>query len=197
MLIGCANRVSGNLQAYLRYIESMFEVLVYVYENYWQGDACPELHLLGRKLTAVGFEAEEIHEALVWLNGLNIAAQSTQIYLPLDNLPRAASLLPIDKIARQIIQAQSTNSLRVYSSVEQEHLGAETLGFINFLESADVLPPPMREIVIDRAMAAPGNPISLNDLKIIVLMVYWSFGEEPDALILDELCDDTEQRLAH
>ena len=39
----------------------MFEVLVYVYENYWQGDACPELHLLGRKLTAVGFEAEEIH----------------------------------------------------------------------------------------------------------------------------------------
>jgi len=27
--------------------------------------------------------------------------------------------------------------------------------------------------------------------------VYWSFGEEPDALVLDELCDDTEGRLAH
>jgi Smg protein len=27
--------------------------------------------------------------------------------------------------------------------------------------------------------------------------VYWSFGEEPDALVLDELCDDTEFRLAH
>ena len=47
----------------------------------------------------------------------------------------------------------------------------------------------MREIVIDRAMAAPGDPVSLDDLKIIVLMVYWSFGEEPDALVLDELCD--------
>ena len=197
MPTGWQNRVSGNSQPYLRYIESMFEVLVYVYENYWQGDACPELHLLGRKLTAVGFEAEEIHEALVWLNGLNIAAQSTQIYLPLDDSPPAAALLPVDKIARQIVQAQSTNSLRVYSSIEQEHLGAETLGFVGFLESAGVLPPPMREIVIDRAMAAPGNPMNLNDLKIIVLMVYWSFGEEPDALILDELCDDTEQRLAH
>ena len=48
----------------------------------------------------------------------------------------------------------------------------------------------MREIVIDRAMAAPGDPVSLDELKIIVLMVYWSFGQEPDALVLDELCDD-------
>jgi len=46
-------------------------------------------------------------------------------------------------------------------------------------------------------MAASGNPMALDALKIIVLMVYWSFGEEPDALILDELCDDSEGRLAH
>jgi len=36
----------------------------------------------------------------------------------------------------------------------------------------------------------------LDDLKIIVLMVYWSAGVEPDSLILDELCD-TENRVAH
>jgi Smg protein len=28
-------------------------------------------------------------------------------------------------------------------------------------------------------------------------MVYWRFSIEPDALILDELCDDSEDRLAH
>jgi len=39
--------------------------------------------------------------------------------------------------------------------------------------------------------------VSLDDLKIIVLMVYWSMGQEPDALILDELCDDTAGRLPH
>jgi Smg protein len=60
-----------------------------------------------------------------------------------------------------------------------------------------VLPAPMREIVIDRAMAAPGAPVALDDLKIIVLMVYWSFGHEPDALVLDELCDASENRLPH
>ena len=60
-----------------------------------------------------------------------------------------------------------------------------------------MLPPALREIVVDRAMAVPGDPVSLDDLKIIVLMVYWSMGQEPDALILDELCDDTSDRLPH
>ncbi|NDC62075.1 MAG: DUF494 family protein, partial [Betaproteobacteria bacterium] len=53
----------------------MFDVLVYVYEHYWRGDACPELPLLGRKLSAAGFDADEIEQALAWLAGLNNAAQ--------------------------------------------------------------------------------------------------------------------------
>jgi Smg protein len=170
----------------------MFEVLVYVYENYWQGDACPELQRLGRKLTAAGFDAEEIQQALVWLDGLNVAAQGTQISLP-DKAPTDATT-PSASLG---MQAQSADSLRIYSIAEQTHLGAQSLGFVSFLESSGVLPPHMREIVLDRAMAAPGDPVTLDDLKIIVLMVYWSFGEEPDALVLDELCDDTEFRIAH
>ena len=185
------------LQQHLRYIDSMFEVLVYVYENYWQGDACPEPHQLGRKLTAVGFEPEEINDALVWLDGLNTAAQSTQTFVQptpaADQLPGTEVVV----VTNAEIRPQSLHSLRVYSVSEQDHLGAEALGFVSFLESAGVLPAHMREIVIDRAMAAPGTPVALDDLKIIVLMVYWSFGKEPDALILDELCDDTEGRVAH
>ena len=177
------------------YIEAMFEVLVYVYENYWQGDACPELPQLGRKLTAVGFEAEEIHDALVWLDGLNTAAQSTQIYLPPDNTNSDAGAVSVDQPGE--IKAQSPGSMRAYSVAEQEQIGVEALGFVSFLESSGVLPPHMREIVLDRAMAAPGNPLELDDLKIIVLMVYWSFGQEPDALVLDELCDDPEYRVGH
>ena len=161
----------------------MFEVLVYVYEHYWRGDACPELEQLGRKLSAHGFEADEIHDALVWLDGLNFAAQSTRETAPAESNPSPA--------------LQSAGSMRVYSIKEQDHLGAECLGFVSFLESSGVLPAAMREIVIDRAMAAPGDPVSLDDLKIIVLMVYWSFGEEPDALVLDELCDPADGRLAH
>lgn len=164
----------------------MFEVLVFVYEHYWRGDACPELQQLGRRLSAHGFEPDEIHDALVWLDGLNLAAQSASLETPepQDNAIEAAA-------------AQSVGSMRVYSVAEQDHLGAQCLGFVSFLESSGVLPASMREIVIDRAMAAPGDPVSLDDLKIIVLMVYWSFGQEPDALVLDELCDPAEGRLAH
>ncbi len=157
-------------------------MLVFVYEHYWRGDACPELQQLGRKLSAHGFEAEEIHDALVWLEGLNLAAQGTTLETPAPTLTAAI---------------QSDSSMRVYSVAEQDHLGAQCLGFISFLESSGVLPAPMREIVIDRSMAAQGDPVSLDDLKIIVLMVYWSFGHEPDALVLDELCEAGSGRMAH
>ncbi len=163
----------------------MFEVLVFVYENYWRGDACPELQQLERKLSAHGFEPDEIHQALVWLDGLNIAAQTT-ICVPREVDP-----------AEEWKPAPSEAAMRVYSVAEQDHLGAECLGFVSFLESSGVLPAALREIVVDRAMAAPGDPVPLDALKIIVLMVYWRFGHEPDALILDELCDDSEDRLAH
>jgi Smg protein len=160
----------------------MFEVLVFVYENYWRGDACPEPHQLERKLSAHGFEPEEIQEALAWLDGLNVAAQN--ICLPADS-------------QLEWSPEPSASSMRVFSVAEQDHLGAHGLGFLTFLESSGVLPPALREIVVDRAMAAPGDPVSLDALKIIVLMVYWRFSIEPDALILDELCEDTEDRLAH
>jgi Smg protein len=150
----------------------MFDVLVYLYENYWRPDACPDHEQLTRKLSAVGFESDEIQEALSWLDGLATAAQS-------------------------YTSAQSPQSMRVYSEAEQEHLGEASIGFVSFLESAGVLPPPMREMVIDRATAIPGAPLDLEDLKIIVLMVFWSLGEEPDALILDELFVEEEDRLIH
>jgi Smg protein len=161
----------------------MFEVLVFVYENYWRGDACPELHQLERKLSAHGFEPDEIHEALVWLDGLNVAAENVIV-------PEEPEL--------EWSHEPSEDSMRVFSVAEQDHLGAECLGFITFLESSGVLPAALREIVVDRAMAAgTEGPVPLDALKIIVLMVYWRFGHEPDALILDELCDDTADRVAH
>jgi Smg protein len=172
---------------FLRYIGRMFEVLVYVYENYWRGDACPELERLERKLSAVGFDADEIRQALNWLDGLNLAAQSTRWLAP--EMPAAPR--------HTLATLQSPRSMRVYSVAEQDRLGAACLGFISFLESSGVLPSPMREIVIDRAMAVADEEVALDDLKIIILMVYWSFGEEPDALVLDELCDDPVDRVAH
>jgi Smg protein len=150
----------------------MFDVLVYLYENYWRPDACPDHDQLSRKLTALGFESDEIEDALSWLDGLADSAASHS-------------------------GTQGEQSMRVYTGAEHDQLGEESIAFISFLESARVLPPSMREIVVDRAMAIAGGPVALEDLKIIVLMVFWSLGEEPDALILDELFVDASERLIH
>ena len=161
----------------------MFDVLVYLYENYWRPDACPDFDQLSRKLSAVGFESEEIQDALKWLDGLASTAQSCDDGEPDASEPTRA--------------AAPSTSMRVYNEAEQELLGTESIGFIAFLESAGVLPPPMREMVVDRAMAVGSGPMDLDDLKIIVLMVFWSLGREPDALVLDELFVAPEERLIH
>jgi Smg protein len=155
----------------------MFEVLTFVYENYDPGECCPEPAQLERKLTAMGFESDEIGEALTWLKGLDGAAHPSP-------------LLP------WLVQPQP-DSMRIYPRHERNHLGTQALGFLSFLESAAKIPAQLREVVIERAMAAPGGPVSLEDLKTIVLMVYWRFGLEPEALLLDELFQDPTERLVH
>ena len=150
----------------------MFDVLVYLYENYWRPDACPEPRQLRRKLSAVGFESEEIQDAMRWLDGLASHTDATTAQ-------------------------QAPGSIRLYADSEREVLGDDSIGFITFLESAGVLPPPMREMVIDRATAVGEGTMALDDLKIIVLMVFWSLGEEPDALVLDELFVDPDDRVIH
>ena len=124
----------------------MFDVLVYLYETYWRPDACPDHRQLARKLTAVGFENDEIQEALSWLDGLATTAQH-------ETTPPSAL------------------GTRVYTAAEYERLGEDSIGFITFLESAGVLPPAMRELVIERALACGGSPVELEDLKVIVLML--------------------------
>ena len=170
----------------------MFEVLVFVFENYWRGDACPELAHLERKLNTVGFDAEEIQDALVWLKELNLAASGLQ--QPVANRDEASCAAT----AKYQFFNQSANTMRVYSVLEQACLSVESLGFMTFLDCAGILTPHMREIVIDRALAATSaDPVPLDDLKIIVLMVFWSLGKEPDALVLDELCESSVERIAH
>lgn len=158
----------------------MFDVLVYLYETYYRPDACPDSEALVKKLSAVGFEEEEISKALGWLTDL---AEATNDYS--DRFPQ---------------QATFSSSMRIYAQREVDVLGTEAVGFLQFLESAKVINPIQREIVIERALAISDTHVSLDKLKVIVLLVLWSQGKEPDGLIFDELFsddEDAEPRLLH
>jgi len=150
----------------------MFDVLVYLYEHYWRPEAFPEEDLLTRKLSAVGFEAEEITDALAWLKGMAALAANQAV-------------------------APRTGSVRVFAPVESHHIGMEGLGYLSFLESAGVLDAMLREVIVDRLMAIEGGPVALEDLKVIVLMALWTTGAEPDSLVLDELFSEEADRAVH
>ncbi|MEC5163872.1 Smg protein [Janthinobacterium sp. CG_23.3] len=150
----------------------MFDILVYLYETYYRPDACPEPAALAKKLSAVGFDDEEISEALDWLTDLNAMAGA------------ALSLT-----------TESTGT-RFYVAEESEALGTAAIGFIQFLESAKVLSSQQREIVIERALALDEAPVSLGKLKVIVLMLLWSQGKEPDALMFDDLFGGDDEQAA-
>jgi Smg protein len=153
----------------------MFDILVYLYETYYRPDACPEPAALARKLSAVGFDDVEISEALVWLTDLaEMAGASTNEVL--------------------------SSGTRFYVQQEYDALGNDAVGFIQFLESAGVLSAGQREIVVERALALDESPVGLSKLKIIVLMLLWSQGREPDALMFDDLFgadDEQVPRLLH
>lgn len=158
----------------------MFDILIYLYETYYRPDACPDAVALTRKLSAVGFEDAEISEALGWMQDLALAT---------------------DAFANQYPQQQAFSfGLRVYAPQESAALGTAAIGFIQFLEQARVLDAVQREIVIGRALAVGESPLPQEKLKIIVLLVLWSQGKEPDGLIFDELFQDesqSQQRLLH
>src|SRR6476660_3042235 len=154
----------------------MFDILVYLYETYYRPDACPEPAALARKLSAVGFDDVEISEAIVWLTDLTEMAGAE---------PSAAF---------------SSSGTRFYVEQEIDALGSAAIGFIQFLESAKVLSPVQREIVMERALAVDESPVTLGKLKIIVLMLLWSQWMVPAALMFDDLFgsdDEQAPRLLH
>lgn len=158
----------------------MFDVLVYLYETYYRPDACPDAAALVKKLSAIGFEEEEISKALGWLTDLDKTTSDFSHRFPEQSSP--------------------SFGCRIYAPQEADLLGTAAIGFIQFLESANLLDSLQREIVIERALAASDSLISLDKLKVIVLMVLWSQGKEPDSLMFDELFwnnEETEPRLLH
>ena len=164
------------------YSAAVFEVLVYLYENYafaaGKKDEWPDAEALTRKLAAVGFDKDEISDALEWLHGLARVNQE------------AVSV----RDARR-------DSFRSYASFEVERLGSEAIAFLSFLEAQQQISVAQREIVVERALAMASQdeewPVSIAKLKLIVLMVLWSQQDDIDVLLLEELLDDGDGRLLH
>ena len=153
----------------------MIDILVFLFENYFHTESYPDSDTLARKLSAAGFEDDDINEALDWLNGLEQASSE--------------SVFPAE--------LASSTAFRSFAGVELKKLDCEARGFVQFLETAGVLNPLCREIIFERAMALDDKLVTLDKIKVIVLMVLWSQRQSMSTLILEELLADGKPARMH
>jgi Smg protein len=150
----------------------MYDVLVYLFENCQQTEVVYEADRVAKKLSAAGFDDSDISEALHWLAGVVRAPQSG-----LDRLPDVQ------------------RSFRAYAPRELAKLDAECRGFLLTLEHSSILDAQTRELVIERSLAASGETLSLEQLKLIVLMVLWNQQTPTSRLVAEELFSAPHARL--
>lgn len=151
--------------------ESMFDVLMYLFENYMEEDAefNPDQELLTIELSEAGFPRREISKAFSWLEGLSDLHESET------QLPTGSAM----------------GSTRVYTNQEMVKLDLESRGFLLFMEQSGVLDSISRELVIDRVMALEIYDISIEQLKWVILMVMFNRpGQEYAYALLEDVVFD-------
>jgi len=142
----------------------MFDILVYLVENYFHNGQLPDAETISKRLSAAGFEDDDISEALTWLSGFGQPDETTE---------NAAFV--------------ESRGFRVYADEELTNLTAEARGFIVFLQDSDIISAPQRELIIERVLALPEPAVDLEKIKLIVLMVLWNQQQSVDSLVLELL----------
>lgn len=150
----------------------MYDILAYLFENCQQAEIADDRERVARKLSAAGFDDSDISEALHWLAGVLRAPQGGHPPLP-----------------------DGRSSFRAFAPRETAKLDAECRGFLITLEQSGILNAETRELVLERSLAASGHALSLDQLKLIVLMVLWNHQTPTSHLLAEDLFAAPHSRL--
>jgi len=157
----------------------MFDILMYLFENYIHSEAevMVDHDILTDELTRAGFHQDEIYKALSWLEKL-AALQDTDAY--------------------PYFTRETNRSFRIYTEEEMQLLDVESRGFLMFLEQVNVLDFTTREMVIDRVMELDTKFFSIDDLKWVILMVLFNVpGKETAYSQMEDLIFDEQEGPLH
>ena len=141
----------------------MFEILMYLFENYMDGSVAlnAEPDIIVNELEQVGFSRLEIGRALDWLDGLNQMQEAALACTPIHS-----------------------QAIRYYIQEETERLSVEERGFLLYLEQLSILDPMTREVVIDRLLALDRREVDLGKIKWVVLIALFNQPDKKSALSL-------------
>lgn len=158
--------------------ENMVDVLIYLYETYFDGEAKPPLDQseLEDELIQAGFTAAEIEQALRWLDEL------------------VAGREHLDARAGR----DASGTTRIYSADECGKLDLECRGLLELLQQNGILDSQTREMVIERALAIAHDQVSVDDLRWVVLLVLMNHpGQEAAFSQMEELVFDDQLVWVH
>ncbi len=150
----------------------MYDILVYLFENCQQYELASEEDRVAKKLSAAGFDDSDISEALTWLAGVVRGPHCSLAPLP-----------------------DSGAAFRAYAPKELAKLDAECRGLLIYCEQSGILNPQTREHVIERALAANGEGLTLDQLNLVVLMVLWNQQTPSSRLVAEDLLAPAGARL--
>ena len=150
----------------------MYEILVYLFENCQRHELSQDKDRVAKKLSAAGFDDSDISEALSWMAGVVRGPHRSVAPLP-----------------------DSCAASRAYAPRELLKLSSECRGLLMHFEHSGILSPQTREHVIERALAATGEELTIEQLKLIVLMVLWNQQTPTSRLIAEDLFSPATARL--
>ena len=156
--------------------ENMVDVLIYLYENYLDGERRPpnDQDALEDELSRAGFSNREIDKALRWLDELAVGASSAPHH------------------------PYAERSMRVFTPAETVKLDLEARGLLLYLEQSFILDPESRELVIDRLLAIDHAPVSVDEITWVVLLVLMNRPGREDAFSqMEDLVYNADPLLLH
>ena len=141
----------------------MFEVLVFMFENYFAHHTTPANDVLTHELSAAGFAENDIFGAVSWFDEMKTML----------NAPPS-------------IYNHAHTGCRVFATQEMSKISLESLSFILFLQQASVINAIDRELIIDRAMALKQDQIKIEEMRWITMIALWNAGREKDYLFVED-----------
>ena len=141
----------------------MFEVLVFMFENYFANHAMPGNDVMEQELSAAGFEHYDILGAFGWYEEMQSGLKNSNIDY-----------------------SHTYYGFRIFSELELKKLSLESISFILFLHQANVINNLERDLIVDRAMALGQQLIMVEEIRWITMIALWSEGREKDYLFVED-----------
>lgn len=141
----------------------MFEVLVFMFENYFAHNTTLDVDAMEQELSVAGFDASDITGAFDWYAEMKSRLTGPSLHY-----------------------AHKHSATRVFSEAELTKINAESLGFILFLQQANVINDMERDLIVDRAMALKQQLITIEEMRWISMIALWNEGREKDYLFVED-----------